>query len=262
MAMNSSFMGRPSMGGRGSLLPSSALGGAGGGGKKKEAFSFPTLSVEEIRLCLQELGMHVEDDDILKPKPEVLRFVYENLITLCTGTSHEELYTPKVFGSASAMTEELYEDAVPIIHFQHAMSDHPSGGNGGGGPRVASLRPTCLAQTPPPPPPPPPCRSKLLTASGVAEGFTVHDLIRPDAGRVVRNLSAVINFQKFREEKRALFDGFQARTVRGRGGGGGGGGLCLHACRAPSAAQAELLEAKVAAEREVAELKDQLARER
>jgi hypothetical protein len=39
-------------------------------------------------------------------------------------------------------------------------------------------------------------------------------------------------------------------------------GLCLHACRAPSAAQAELLEAKVAAEREVAELKDQLARER
>jgi len=120
MAMNGSFMGRPSMGGRGSLMPSGAMGLAGAG-KKKEAFSFPTLSVEEIRVCLQELGMHVEDDDILKPKPEVLRFVYENLVTLCTGTSHEELYTPKVFGSASSMTEELYEDAIPIVHFQHAM---------------------------------------------------------------------------------------------------------------------------------------------
>ena len=33
------------------------------------------------------------------------------------------------------------------------------------------------------------------------EGFTLRDLIKPDAARLRRNLSAIINFQKFREEK-------------------------------------------------------------
>ena len=51
-------------------------------------------------------------------------------------------------------------------------------------------------------------------AGGVHEGFTLRDLIKPDAARLQRNLSAIINFQKFREEKIEQWAGHGRKTVR------------------------------------------------
>ena len=56
-------------------------------------------------------------------------------------------------------------------------------------------------------------RDKLLKACGIASGFTLRDLTKPDPRRVRRNLSAIINFHKFREERLAVFAQFTERGV-------------------------------------------------
>ena len=58
------------------------------------------------------------------------------------------------------------------------------------------------------------CRNKLLVASGVHEGYTLRDLIKPDPARLRRNLSGIINFQKYREEKIEQWNEHGRKTVR------------------------------------------------
>jgi kinetochore protein Nuf2 len=43
--------------------------------------------------------------------------------------------------------------------------------------------------------------------------FSIRDLIKPDAQRVKRILSAIINFAKFREEQLPVFDKHTERSV-------------------------------------------------
>jgi hypothetical protein len=49
---------------------------------------------------------------------------------------------------------------------------------------------------------------------GVHDGYSLKDLVRPDPARVRRNLSAVINFHKFREERLATYQKYTDKTVR------------------------------------------------
>lgn len=115
--MDSSYLGgRASLGG--SRLAVGA--GAAAAAKKKEAFCFPMLSNDEICGYLHTKGLHLDEEDLAKPKQEVLRFLYENLITQCMGITPEELHTPKTFGDAP-LSDELYEEAIPVLHFHHAL---------------------------------------------------------------------------------------------------------------------------------------------
>ena len=49
----------------------------------------------------------------------------------------------------------------------------------------------------------------------------MHDLMKPDRSRVLRILSALINFQKFKRDKLAWYEELEAKKVRSGGGGGG-----------------------------------------
>ena len=51
--------------------------------------------------------------------------------------------------------------------------------------------------------------SKLMGASGLQDFSLVKDLYKPEPARLRRNLSAIINFAKFREEKLSLFTELQ-----------------------------------------------------
>jgi chromosome segregation ATPase len=48
-------------------------------------------------------------------------------------------------------------------------------------------------------------RNKLLRAAGVPQGLTLGELTKPDLRVVRRNLSALINFHKFRDERLAAY---------------------------------------------------------
>ena len=53
---------------------------------------------------------------------------------------------------------------------------------------------------------------KLMTASGLQDFSLVKDLYKPESARLRRNLSAIINFAKFREEKLSLFTELQDQS--------------------------------------------------
>ncbi len=104
---------RASIGGRSALAMAAA--------KKREAFSFPILATEDIRFCLQELGITVDDDDLNKAKPEVVRNVYEQLIYECTGITKEDLYLPREGAGPLPRFEELHEESMPVLHYMRAL---------------------------------------------------------------------------------------------------------------------------------------------
>jgi kinetochore protein Nuf2 len=56
------------------------------------------------------------------------------------------------------------------------------------------------------------CSVLLMTHVGIPD-FSIRDLIKPDALRVKKILSAIINFAKFREEQLAIFDKYTERSV-------------------------------------------------
>lgn len=58
--------------------------------------------------------------------------------------------------------------------------------------------------------------ARLLAVSGVND-FSMFDLMKPDAKRLRRNLSAIINFAKFREERLEAVNKLTVELVRGPG---------------------------------------------
>ena len=55
-------------------------------------------------------------------------------------------------------------------------------------------------------------RVLLMTLVGITD-FSIRDIIKPDATRVKKILSAIINFAKFREEQLPVFDKHIERSV-------------------------------------------------
>ena len=76
--------------------------------------------------------------------------------------------------------------------------------------RTARLPP--LVRTPPPARPGRRARSHdLMTKCGIKD-FTMYDVMKPEPKRLRRNLSAVINFAKFREERFSHYVNFSEQT--------------------------------------------------
>ncbi|KAL6769843.1 hypothetical protein ACKKBG_A32585 [Auxenochlorella protothecoides x Auxenochlorella symbiontica] len=126
-------------------------------------FSFPLLSEREICHSLGELGMNVGPDHFSKPSYELVQPVYENLVSVLVGVSREELQQPVFAAIGNLEFPELHDESIPALAF------------------ITHL-------------------GKLLVASGIKD-FSLRDLHKPDGQRLRRNLSAIINFAKFREEK-------------------------------------------------------------
>ncbi|KAA0168256.1 hypothetical protein FNF28_02551 [Cafeteria roenbergensis] len=169
--------------------------------RRKEHFCFPILKNSEIVQCLNELGLDVTEDTLARCRADSLHGVYEHLLIDCLDVSKEDLHQPKFYGLDALKHAELHEDSVPAMHFVRAMD-------------------------------------KLLVAAGVSAGFCVRDLVKPDARRTRRNLSAIINFHKFRDERLAVFEKMTVETER------------LMAARDEAAAERDALAAELAAERE------------
>jgi len=132
----------------------------------REKFAFPILKHEEIILCLKELGISVTEDDLNNPEKnkDQVRVIFEKLTEVCTGTSIDELSQPVFQGLQVISNPELYLESIPIIN---------------------NFR---MCQ-------------KLLETCGIHD-FSLNDFsLAPNAKRLRKQLSGVINFAKFREER-------------------------------------------------------------
>ena len=125
-------------------------------------YSFPILGNNDIIACLAEMDITITEKELLRPHPDTLFKVYEDLVVLLCGETREEMYTPNLEAAANCLEfPELYEEAIGALKFHRHLF-------------------------------------KLMKNVGVND-FSMRDMIKPEYARTRRNISAIINFAKFRE---------------------------------------------------------------
>jgi len=135
----------------------------------KQSYSFPILRASEILLFMKELEVKLTEAELSEPDKhkEAIRRVYEQLVDLCLNISREEMNQPAFSGLSVLSYPQLHEDSIPQITFMRACT-------------------------------------KMMKICGVVD-FTIRDLSNPEAKRVRKHLSAVINFARFRDERLSLY---------------------------------------------------------
>jgi kinetochore protein Nuf2 len=137
------------------------------------SFKFPKLSWQEITTCLNELGIPASRDELRKPdeNKESLRKVLEYLAEISTGSSREEWAQPAFAGLNAINYPELHEESIPNLNALRAII-------------------------------------KMMENSQIQD-FTIKDLIAPTTERLNRQLSGIVNFAKFREDRLLLLQELQ-----------------------------------------------------
>lgn len=127
-------------------------------------YSFPHLKISDIIFCLKELGINITKEELSAPdkNKEQIKRIYEYLTEICTGISREELQQPVFSGLSQLNNPELHEESVPLINSFRAIQ-------------------------------------KLMETCGIKD-FSLRDLILPTPKRVIKHLSGIINFAKYKEQ--------------------------------------------------------------
>lgn len=142
----------------------------------KRSYSFPLLKPSDIFTVLREMKIPVTPEEIRSCNPEAVRTVFEVFIEATMGVARDEMLQPK-FSAISAFTfPELHSDSVPEMNFFRTAK-------------------------------------RLMEVCGIHD-FALKDLLFPTPKRVRRQLSALINFAMFREERVAVFAPLNAETER------------------------------------------------
>lgn len=140
----------------------------GAGFVPKQTYSFPLLKTDEIVKCLNELGIPVRQEELQDPEKhkDSCRQMLECLAEICTGVTKEELNQVAFAGQDAVRHPELHEESIP--KFNH-------------------FRACC----------------KMMEICDIPD-FSLKDIMNPTAPRLRRQLSGIINFAKFREERLIL----------------------------------------------------------
>ena len=147
---------------------------------KKKTYPFPILDADEITACMHDLDMDsCTVDKVSKAKPAFAKTVYECLAEYCMSVTREQMNQAD-FTSLEAMdgiqNPELHEQSIPKVTYFRYMT-------------------------------------KLMSASQINDFSLLEDVIRPNPTRFIRNVSAIINFAKFREERLETHNEMTARTA-------------------------------------------------
>ena len=134
----------------------------------KKPLLFPLLKTPEIVKCLNELGIPARQEELQEPEnhQEGCRKILECLAEICTGISKDELNQPSYAGLHAVGHPELHEESIPKFN---------------------NFRACC----------------KMMEICEVKD-FSVKDIMFPTATRLRTQLSGIINFAKFREERLQL----------------------------------------------------------
>lgn len=134
----------------------------------RQSYSFPLLKSSEIIFCLNELGIKITEDELANPEKfkERIKIIFESLIEICTGITREEINQPAFSGLTVLNFPELHEDSIPELNLFRACQ-------------------------------------KMMDTCGIQD-FTIKDFVVPNQKRLRRQLSGIINFAKFRQERFAL----------------------------------------------------------
>eukprot|EP01084_Bolivina_argentea_P268395 455855_1 len=133
--------------------------------KSKKQYSFPILKRKEIVSCMKELKISVNESDLRSPQEEKCKIIYAEILSNLMGIN--------VQNKIAYNKLSLFE--YPSLHESSIIS-------------VRLFRELI----------------KFMQKVGVAN-FSISDLMSPEPGRTVRNLSAIINFARWREQKYQIY---------------------------------------------------------
>jgi chromosome segregation ATPase len=133
------------------------------------------MKTPDIILCLRELGIAITEEELANPDKnrDQVRRMFEHLTEICTGVTRDEMNQPAFAGLPALIYPTLHEDSIPQINFLRACQ-------------------------------------KMMETCGIVD-FSIRDFIEPSAKRLRRQLSGIINFAKFREERMVLFNDIQSQ---------------------------------------------------
>ena len=142
--------------------------------KEQKSFSFPLLKPAEVLSCMNELQIPLSEEELKGASAEVVHRVFEYVVDICMGITKEELDQPAAAGLQALEYGELHDESIPQLSFFRAIS-------------------------------------KLMETCDVTD-FSLKDIHQPDAKRFRRQLSGVINFVKFREDRLVMYTELSKET--------------------------------------------------
>ncbi|KAI1315017.1 kinetochore-associated Ndc80 complex subunit nuf2 [Mortierella claussenii] len=128
-----------------------------------EAYHFPLLKPQAIVSCLTDIQVSWTEDELARPTPQKMLLVYEIFLDMATEASRDDCSLDEIQDMGIASSAEFVIDAVRFYIFLYQLTN-------------------------------------MMYDVGVPD-FSSRDLTKPEAERVRRVLSAVINFAKFKEDR-------------------------------------------------------------
>ncbi|KAL4095087.1 hypothetical protein PRIC1_008465 [Phytophthora ramorum] len=147
---------------------------AGAASSAASVYSFPLLKPREIFGILREMNVPAPEDEIRACDAGAVRKVLEAFIESAMGVTREDMAQIAFPGLSTLSFPELHAESAPELTFYRSAQ-------------------------------------RLLAACGV-DDFGLRDVLHPTPKRVRRQLSALINFTKFREERLAAFSEITSQT--------------------------------------------------
>lgn len=131
----------------------------------KQIYSFPIVKNPEIISSLNQAGITCTEDELTNPDKykDQCRYMLEYLAEHCTGITREEIQQPAFSGLSVLNFPELHEDSIPQMNAFRAVG-------------------------------------KMMENCGIYD-FSIKDFMNPSSKRLRKQLSGIINFMKFRDER-------------------------------------------------------------
>ncbi|KAG5357583.1 putative kinetochore protein [Yarrowia sp. C11] len=146
--------------------------------------AFPTLPIDEIVQCLPGLDCMVTEEELLRPTGKFVQSMYAQIATSLLGINRESMAPALAACAAGTEHPETQEDARMLFALQKPLYD-------------------------------------LFVASGVSD-YNISDILKPSPERLRVQLSAIINYARFREIREKWYEKMseelneeeEARTMR------------------------------------------------
>lgn len=132
-------------------------------------YTFEILDPNVIVASLYEEGIELSTEDIVQPDAKVMRQVYQHIVEQVMCVSREEIQEPDLdVLNRTVVFPDLHQHSIPDVMFHLKLRD-------------------------------------LMQRVQITD-FRKSDVTNPEYKRTVRNLSAIINFLKFRAERQSMFE--------------------------------------------------------
>eukprot|EP01083_Nonionella_stella_P076297 207854_1 len=136
--------------------------------------TFPTIPEQQILRFMKEIQIPLTRKQLQHPTIEVVEVAYTMFLEKLSGYTDNDLGQPNLLASEVFDHGQLHQDSVPKAHFYNALTE-------------------------------------LLNASSIHDFSPKQDILRPTRKRFQRNLSALINYEKFFDTADELVDKYERK---------------------------------------------------